>query len=170
MAKDISDRVVHAGGLAFIAGLVTWYAGASDAIDRALTVSRFFVVACALGFVAGLVALIARGSVRKRVVGDAVFLAAGIAFITFNSAALCNRYADTSTRRSEVGAVVSFATPTKGPRTIRIALAEQPIVLSASNASGCEIGDQANVDLRSGALGTRWIQEVHCDVTTPRHR
>jgi hypothetical protein len=163
---NVSDRVINIGAVAFIAGLVSWYAGASDAIDRMLSAWTTLLVACGLGVVAAMGALIVQRSVRKRDVGNAVFLAVGIAFISFNCAALLNRYADTSSVRRESGTVLSFAMPNKGPRSIRIALTAQRISLIASKAPGCDIGNNATVELRTGALGTAWVQNVTCGATT----
>ncbi len=163
-ARRIStpDRITNVGAVAFIAGLVTWYAGASDAIDRTLSAANFFYAASALGVFAALIALVVQRSWKKGDLGNAIFLAAGIAFVTFNCVALLNRHADTSQRHSETGNVLSFATPSKGPRAIHIALATNHISLHAHSAPGCNIGNVAVVALRAGALGATWVENVRC--------
>lgn len=167
--QTVSDRVINTGAGAGILGLVSWYAGAADSIDRLLSVASLGVVACAVGVIAGLVALVMQRSARKRAIGDALFLAAAIAFVTFNTVALLNRYADSSEDRGDVGKVLSFGTPSKGPRTIRIALSDQHISLRASSAEGCDVGSSAAVELRAGALGSRWIQSVRCTPPSVGH-
>jgi len=160
--KYATDRVTTIGACAWFAGLTSWYAGAHDAIDRTLDAMPLFVAVAIVAVLAGLGSLTLQPKLGKAAFGEALFLAAGFAFVGFNLATLANRYVDGSAPQLERGTVLAFKEPTKGPKTIQLALRGERISFAASNAEGCSVGDRVVVELRSGAFGAEWMRSIRC--------
>lgn len=157
-----SDSVTNVAACAWLIGLVAWYAGASAAIDRTLEPLSLLAPVAIASVLAGLAALALPSQRGKGRFGNALFLAAGLAFFGFELAVLINRYADASSAREERSTVLSFKQPSKGPRTITVALGGARASFQASHAPGCDVGDTAIIELRSGAFSAEWMHSIRC--------
>jgi hypothetical protein len=157
-----SDSVTTVAGCAWLIGLVAWYAGASAAIDRTLDAIPLFIPVAIGSVLAGLAALALPSQRGKGGLGNAIFLAGGLAFIGFELAVLGNCHADDSPAHEERGTVLSFKNPTKGPPTIAVRLNGEHVSFQASHADGCDVGDAAILELRSGMFGAPWMQAIRC--------
>lgn len=161
--RVLSDRITNVAACAWVAGLIAWYAGAYAAIDRTLDALALFVPVAILAVIGGVVGLVMEPKRDKSAFGTALFLAAGLAFASFDLAALINRYADRSDVQAIRATVLSFQNPTKGPRTVRLELGGERVSFDATYAQGCAVGDTAEVELRDGAFGARWLHHIRCE-------
>jgi hypothetical protein len=161
--RPLVDRITNVAGCAWIAGLVAWYAGGSAAIDRTLDGMSLFIPVAVLSLIGGIAALFMEPKLDKGAFGTAVFLAAGLALLGFDLAALINRYADGSTAYAGHATVLSFKDPAKGPPTVSLELDGERISFAATHAEGCSVGSRTSVELRQGAFGARWMQSIRCE-------
>jgi hypothetical protein len=161
--RPLGDTLTNIAGCAWIAGLIAWYAGGAAAIDRTLDGLVLFIPIAVLSLIVGVAGLVMERKLDKGAIGTAVFLALGLAFLGFDLAALLNRYADGSTPRSERATVLSFATPSKGPRTVSLELDGERVSFDAEHAGACGVGDRALVELGDGAFGARWLRSMRCE-------
>jgi hypothetical protein len=159
----LADRITNVAAAAWIAGLIAWYAGAYAAIDRTLDAVALFIPIAILAVIGGGIGLFMEPKRDKSAFGTAVFLAAGLAFFGFELAALLNRYADRSDAQRVRATVLSFQNPSKGPRTVSLELGGERFSFDATYAGGCGVGARAEVELRGGALGARWLHGIRCD-------
>jgi len=159
----LADRITNVAGCAWIAGLIAWYAGAYAAIDRTLDAIALFVPVAIVGVIGGAIGLFMEPKRDTSAIGTAVFLAVGLAFFGLDLAALINRYADRSEAESTRATVLSFQDPTKGPRTVSLELSGERVSFDATYAEGCSVGDTADIELRGGAFGARWLHGIRCD-------
>lgn len=159
----LADRITNVAGCAWIGGLIAWYAGGYAAIDRMLDAMTLFAPVAILSVIGGAIALFMEPKRDKSAFGTAVFLAVGLAFFGLDLTALINRYADRSEAESKRATVLSFQDPTKGPRTVSLELGGERVSFDATHAQGCSVGDKANVELRGGAFGARWLHSIRCD-------
>jgi hypothetical protein len=161
--RPLADRITNVAGCAWIAGLVAWYAGASAAIDRTLDGMSLFIPVAVLSLIGGVAALCMERKLDKGAFGTAVVLAAGLALLGFDLAALINRYADGSAAYAEHATVLSFQDPVKGPPTVSVGLDGKRLSFEATHAEGCSVGSRASMELRQGAFGARWLQSMRCE-------
>jgi hypothetical protein len=161
--RPLEDKITNVAACAWIAGLIAWYAGGSAAIDRTLDGMTLFVPVAVLSLIGGVVALVMEPKLSTSAFGTAVFLALGLMLFGLDAAALLNRFADGSTGRQERATVLSFEQPSKGPRTVTLALGGEKISFDASHAEGCDVGAFASVELRDGALGAPWLHSIRCE-------
>jgi hypothetical protein len=159
----LADRITNVAASAWIGGLIAWYAGAYAAIDRTIDGMALFIPVAILAVIGGAIGLFVEPKRDKSAFGTAVFLAAGLAFFGFELAALLNRYADGSATQSIRAPVLSFQNPAKGPRTVSLELGGERVSFDATHAGGCGVGDTAEVELRGGAFGARWLHGIRCD-------
>lgn len=161
--RPLADRISNVAGSTWIAGLVTWYAGASTAIDCTLDWMSLFIPVAVVSLIGGVAALCMERKLDKGAIGTAVVLAAGLALLGFDLAALVNRYADGSTAYAEHATVLSFQDPAKGPPTVSVGLDGKRLTFEATHAPGCSVGSRASMELRRGAFGARWLQRMRCE-------
>jgi len=159
----LADRVANVGSCAWIAGLIAWYSGAYAAIDRTLDGKELFIPVALLSVIGGAIGLFMEPKRDKGAFGTAVMLALGFALFGFGIAALINRYADRSQTLAVRATVLSFQKPSKGPLTVSLELSGERVSFDASYAQGCRVGQLAEVELRGGAFGARWLHSVRCE-------
>jgi hypothetical protein len=158
-----SDRITNVAGCVWVAGLVAWYGGASAAIDRTLDAKALFIPVVIASFIGGTIALFMEPKRDKGAFGTALFLAAGLAFLGFDLAALANRYADPSAALTAQATVLSFHDSPKGPPSVQLQLGAERVSFVATLAEGCRVDDKAKLELRDGAFGARWMQSIRCE-------
>lgn len=158
------------GLVAFVGGLVLWYAGGHQAMNALLdgaALRNLVLLLAALSAV--IVALLQRGLPPKKLLGNAGFMAAGVAMSGSCVLAIANRALDTSSVHDEPAQIVSYKKPSKGPEDVTIAIDGRRASFYAERAPRppCAAGAPATVHLRDGALGMRWLASVTCAPAPP---
>lgn len=170
----MSRRAFHSNpgkdfvALGVLAGLVTWYAGGSSALDRILDTGPLIrAIAILMGSAAVLVGAYERlrGATLKEALTQAALTAAVCALLGSTLGALINRHADSTESRTEEALLTGFKTPTKGPRKASfefLARVPKQFSLHADSAEGCTEGARAELEVRQGFFGMPWVARVTC--------
>jgi hypothetical protein len=147
----------------FILGLVAWYGGGSDALDRLLVIKPLLFGAAGLAALAFALGLVLDSRPRKEAATTGAVLAVGLVLLGLPSAALTNRYADGSVEKMDTATVVRFRSQNKGPRLVVLAWRGREVEVQASRAVGCTEKDEARLEVRAGALGLPWVASMGCE-------
>lgn len=155
--------------LAFVGGLVAWYAGGSSALDRVLDIGPIVYLTVGVAVFTVVIdvgrGLLGRHPVRE-VINHALLLGVACALLGCTVAALINRHFDGGQGRTERATLTAFTKPTKGPRMASFARLSgstpEHFRVQASVAEGCQEGSSAELDVRPGFLGMPWIAGIRC--------
>ncbi len=159
----MGTRIEGWGAGSFVLGLVAWYAGGSDALDRLLVIKPLLLGAAGLAALAFVLGLVLDSRPRKKALTAGVTLAAGLVLLGLPSTALMNRYADGSVVQVDTATVVRFRSQHKGPRLVALAWRGREVEVQASRAVGCAERDEAKLEVRAGALGLPWVASMRCE-------
>lgn len=152
----------------FVAGMILWYAGGSNANDQLFDGSVLYLPLggiALVGLVVGTGLTLAAGI--KKAATSGLLLAVTSVLVGSTALPLLNRAFDRSPLSSRTATISNVKENQKGPDDLVLQLDQQKLSFWAERGPDCDAGDRAELGVRDGAFGWKWLESISCETPAP---